>query len=299
MNAKLQYKISAPDLETILALSRTGKLADAGERLQIDASTVFRALQKIEKGLGQQLFERTRTGYIASELAQELATRAENMEFELESARSIAQLDPEKVAGSVRITSTDTVLHGLIGPLLPRLKTHHPLLSFDLHTGNELASLTRRDADIAVRATKRPPQHLIGKHLGPIKVALYAAKKSKIRKNDFAAISKTEWIAPDEALPDHPSVIWRKKHFPKLSPTYRVSSILTVAELIAQGLGIGVIPIFLANTRTDLKQLSAPIDDAQTDLWLLTHTDARHLRRVSATYGFIAQELDLRKIHLK
>ncbi len=293
MNAKLQYKISAPDLETILALTRTGKLADAGERLQIDASTVFRTLQKIEKGLGQQLFERSRTGYKPSELAQELATRAENMEFELESARSIAQLDPEKVAGSVRITSTDTVLHSLIGPLLPRLKALHPLLSFDLHTGNELASLTRRDADIAIRATKRPPQHLIGKHLGPIKVALYASKKSKIRKADSAAISKADWIAPDEALPDHPSVIWRKKHFPKLSPTYRVSSILSVAELVAQGLGVGVLPIFLANTRNDLKLLSETIEESQTELWLLTHTDARHLRRVSAVYSFISQELNL------
>jgi DNA-binding transcriptional LysR family regulator len=296
MNAKLQYKISAPDLETILALTRTGKLADAGERLQIDASTVFRALQKIEKGLGQQLFERSRTGYKPLELAQELAARAENMEFELESARSIAQLEPEKVAGSVRITTTDTVLHGLIGPLLPRLKAIHPLLSFDLHTGNELASLTRRDADIAVRATKRPPQHLIGKHLGPIKVALYASNKSKIRKADLAAISKASWIAPDEALPDHPSVIWRKKHFPKLSPTYRVSSIMTVAELIGQGLGIGVLPIFLANSRSDLKLLSETIEESQTELWLLTHTDARHLRRVSSVYSFISQELNLNTI---
>jgi DNA-binding transcriptional LysR family regulator len=291
MNAKLQYKISSHDLETILALTRTGKLAEAGERLQIDASTVFRALQKIEKGLGQQLFERSRTGYRPSELAQELATRAENMEFELESARSVAQLDPEKVAGSVRITSTDSVMHGLIGPLLPGLKAHHPLLSFDLHTGNELASLTKRDADIAVRATKRPPQHLIGKHLGPIKVALYAAKKSKIRKDDSTAISTADWIAPDEALPDHPSVIWRKKHFPKLSPTYRVSSILTAAEFIAQGLGIGILPMFLANKRNDLKPLSTAIAESQTELWLLTHTDARHLRRVSAVYGFIADEL--------
>jgi DNA-binding transcriptional LysR family regulator len=293
MNAKSQYKISSFDLETILALTRTGKLADAGDRLQIDASTVFRGLQKIEKGLGQQLFERTRAGYRPSELAQALASRAEKMEFELESARSMAQLDSGKVAGSVRITSTDTVLHGLIAPLLARLKKQHPLLSFDLHTGNELASLTRRDADIAVRATGRPPQHLIGKYLGPIKVALYAAKKSTIRHGDSVAISKAQWVAPDEALPDHPSVIWRKKHYPKLSPTYRVSSILTVAELIAQGLGIGALPIFLAEKRNDLKPLSNAIEESQTELWLLTHTDVRHLRRVSTVYGFIAQELRL------
>ena len=35
-------------------------------------------------------------------------------------------------------------------------------------------------ADIAVRATKRPPQHLVGKRIGPIRVALYAAAKGAL-----------------------------------------------------------------------------------------------------------------------
>ena len=42
----------------------------------------------------------------------------------------------------MRITTTDTILHGLVAPALLTLRKTHPLLSFDLHTGNELASLT-------------------------------------------------------------------------------------------------------------------------------------------------------------
>ena len=72
MNAKTQYKLSAADLEVILALSRTGTLALAGNRLGQDASTVFRSLQRIEKGLGQRLFERSRQGYQPGELATEI-----------------------------------------------------------------------------------------------------------------------------------------------------------------------------------------------------------------------------------
>ena len=123
---------------------------------------MFRTLQRIEKGLGQRLFERSRTGYQASELAQELATLAEQMEVQLEAARSLAQMRPQQVSGSVRITTTDTILHGLVAPALKPLHKLHPLLSFELHVGNELANLTRRDADIAIRATRRPPQHLVG-----------------------------------------------------------------------------------------------------------------------------------------
>jgi DNA-binding transcriptional LysR family regulator len=293
MNAKTQYKLSAADLEVVLALVRGGTLAAAGERLGADASTVFRATQRIERGLGQVLFERSRTGYLPGELAQALAGHAEQLEAQLESARSAAQALPEQVAGTVRITSTDTILHGLVAPALKALQQAHPLLAFELHTGNELASLTRRDADIAVRATQRPPQHLVGKHIGAIRLALYAAKKGPVRRYEDVLAGKAPWVAPDDALPEHPSVRWRKKHFPKAVPTYRVSSILTVMELVAQGLGVGLLPLFLAKGRSDLRPLTGVLEDGQTELWLLTHPESRHLRRVAAVYAHLARELAL------
>jgi DNA-binding transcriptional LysR family regulator len=293
MNAKTQYKLSAPDLEVVLALVRGGTLADAGERLGVDASTVFRSIQRIERGLSQNLFERSRSGYLPGELAQALAAHAEQLEVQLESARSVVQMRPDQVSGTVRITTTDTLLHGLVAPALKALHAVHPLLAFELHTGNELASLTRRDADIAVRATKRPPQHLVGRHIGPIRLALFAAKKGPVKRYADVLAGKAAWVAPDDALPEHPSVLWRKKHFPKAAPTYRVNSILTVMELVALGLGVGLLPLFLTRGRRDLAQLTEALDEGQTELWLLTHPESRHLRRVSTVYSHLAQQMAL------
>ncbi|WP_372828676.1 LysR family transcriptional regulator [Polaromonas sp.] len=293
MNARMQYKIQGSELGVVLALVRAGTLADAGERLGVDASTVFRTVQRIEKGLGTRLFERSRSGYLPSELARELAAHGEQMEAQLEAARSAAQMSPGQVSGTVRITSTDTIMHGLIAPALPQILSSHPQLTFDLHAGNELASLTRRDADIAVRATRRPPQHLIGKHVGPIRIALFSAKKGGPKTFDAEVAAHTPWAAPDDALPEHPSVVWRKKYFPKVTPTYLVDSILTVSELVSRGAAIGLLPMFLALNRTDLRQLTDVLDECQTELWLLTHTDARHLRRVAAVYSFLSENLKL------
>ena len=293
MNASTQYKLSATDLETVLALVRSGTLADAGERLGVDASTVFRALQRIERGLGQALFERSRSGYQALELAQALAEHAEQLEISLESARSAAQLQPDQVSGVLRITSTDTVLHALVAPALKDLRAVHPQLAYELHTGNELANLTRRDADIAVRVTKRPPQHLVGKHVGPIRVALFGGKKGSIKRYSDVEAGKALWVATDDALPEHPSVLWRKRHFPKVLPHYKVNSILTVMELVALGLGVGVLPLFLARSQPNLIQLTEVIDECQTELWILTHPESRHLRRVSTVYGHLARTLVL------
>src|SRR5690606_18453312 len=238
MIATMQYQLTPNDLEVTLALIRGGTLASAGERLGVDASTVFRSLQRIEHGLGRPLFERSRSGYLPNELATELAAHAEQMEATLEAARSTIDAAPSRISGTVRITTTDTILHGMVAPALHGLREAHPHLNFELHTGNELASLTRRDADIAVRATKRPPQHLVGKNVGPIRVALYAARRGALHGLARVEAGQVDWIAPDDALPDHPSVLWRKRHFPKVTPRYRVHSILSVLELIALGMGV-------------------------------------------------------------
>ena len=289
MIASTQWRLSALDLEVVLALVRAGKLAEAGERLSLDASTVFRTIQRIEKGLGHRLFERSRLGYLPSELAQELAGHAEQLEARLELARSAAQESPEQVAGAVRITTTDTFLHGLLAPALRDLQRMHPLLTYDLHASNELANLTRHDADIALRATRKPPQHLVGKHIGPVRVALFGPRGGA----GLAKADSATWIAPDDALPEHPSVLWRRKHYPRVMPAYRVGSILTVAELVGKALGIGILPLFLARGRDDLVQLSEVLAEAQTELWLLTHPESRHLRRVSAVFGYLSQTLML------
>jgi DNA-binding transcriptional LysR family regulator len=294
MNARTEYQLSSADLDVVLALVRAGTLAQAGERLGCATSSVFRALQKIERGLGQPLFGRSRSGLVALELAQTLAGHAEQMEAQIESARLAAQLQPDAVAGTVRITSTDTVLHGLLAQPLRQLHASHPRLMFDLHVGNELASLSRRDADIAVRATKKPPPHLVGKCLGPIRVALFAAQNSRWQSMpDVEATGDCHWIAPDDALPEHPSVIWRQKRYPKVVPAYRVGAIGSVLELVAQGLGVGVLPLFLAQQRADLRQLGAVLDECETQLWLLTHTEARHLRRVATVFKYLAQVVRL------
>lgn len=293
MIAAAQYQLSPGDLDVVLALVRGATLATAGERLGVDASTVFRSLQRIERGLGRPLFERTRSGYLATELASQLAAHAEHLEAALEGARACVESAPAQISGSVCITTTDTILHGLIAPALMSLQVQHPLLSYELHTGNELASLTRRDADIALRATKRPPQHLVGKRIGPIRVALYAAAKGKVRRFSDVEAGAADWIAPDDALPEHPSVLWRKRHFPKAVPRYRVNSILSVMELVALGLGVGIVPLFLASGRRDIVRLTDPLDESETDLWLLTHPESRHLRRVGAVYTHLAESMQM------
>jgi DNA-binding transcriptional LysR family regulator len=76
-------------------------------------------------------------------------------------------------------------------------------------------------------------------------------------------------------------------------PRFRTASVLSVAELVAQGLGVGLLPLFLAEGRHDLVRLTEPIDECTTELWLLTHPEGRHLRRVATVYAHLSKQLAL------
>ena len=291
MIARMQYKPTADDLALMLALMRTGTLAEAAQRLGVDSSTVFRAVQRLEKRIGQRLFERTRHGYLPGELASALSAHAERVEAALEGARGELQCGSEEASGLVRVTTTDTFLQALVLPALQPLLAAHPQLRVDITATNEMVSLTRRDADIALRATKRAPEHLVGRQLGTVQVAVYGATRLVGRSRK--PLDAWRWVAPDEGLPEHPTVRWRRKLYPKLSPALLVNSIGAVADAVEQGLGIAPLPVFLAQQRQGLRALSEPIPECETDLWLLTHPESRHLRRIAAVAEHFAKTIQL------
>jgi DNA-binding transcriptional LysR family regulator len=290
--ARTHYAMTAPDLEVLLALVRGGTLAQAAARLSADTSTVFRSVQRIEKSLGQRLFERTRQGYLPSDAMTEIARHAERIEAELEAARAAAMAPNGEVAGRVRLTTTDSVLRGLVLPCLPSLAAQHPQLQLELRSANELMSLTRRDADLALRATPKAPEHLIGRHLGPIRFVACAAK-SMAPARRRKPLEQHDWIALDEAMPDHPSVRWRRKHLPKLAPRHLVDGVVSVVDAIKAGLGVGVVPLFMLNSEPQLVALSEPLEGCESQLWLLAHPESRHLRRIAAVYQHFAQSIRL------
>lgn len=285
--------VSADDLALVLALTRAPTLAEAARRLGVDTSTVFRTLQRFEKRLGRRLFERSRSGYRAGDLALQLAKHAERIEGELEAARSQLAAGDGRVAGSVRLTTTDTLLYGLVMPVLAELLALHPNLRLDLRASNDLASLTRRDADLALRATRRPPEHLVGRRLGTLRVAVFGHRDligSAARSDDIGMLP---WAVPDGSMPDHPSVRWRRKHLPKVVPRLELHGILDVAEAVAAGLAVGILPLFLAGAYAGLVPLTEPLADAESELWLLALPESRHLRRIALVAATLVERIRL------
>ncbi|MGZ9705203.1 LysR family transcriptional regulator [Pseudomonas sp. GNP013] len=288
LNAATHYQIDYTDLSLILALVRGGSLARAAALLRVDVSTVFRAVRRLEAALGQTLFEKSRAGYLPTGLASNLAQQAERAEQALEAARIGVEQGGEVISGTVRLTCTDSVLQSLLLPALAQFMPAYPALTLELSTSNDFANLSRRDADIALRLTRTPPQHLVGRNLGSVAYRVCASAEYA-RRHAGRALAELDWIAPDDFLPDHPTVAWRREHLPGVRLSYRCNSMLSVTELVRAGLGVAALPDFLLDAQ--LQPLGPALAGHDTALWLLTRPDCRALRSVVTLFEQLAQHV--------
>ncbi|MHA6577146.1 LysR family transcriptional regulator [Pseudomonas yamanorum] len=289
-NAATHYQIDYSDLSLVLALVRGGTLARAAGLLRVDVSTVFRAVRRLEAALGQTLFEKSRAGYLPSTLATTLAEQAERAEQALEAARVGVEQGGEVISGTVRLTCTDSVLQSLLLPALAQFMPGYPALTLELSTSNDFANLSRRDADIALRLTKAPPEHLVGRCLGTVSYRV-CASADYARQHAGKELAALSWIAPDDFLPDHPTVTWRRQHLPGVMPAYRCNSMVSVTELVRAGLGVAALPDYLLGA--GLQPLSPPLVGHDTALWLLTRPDCRALRSVVTLFDQLGQHVRL------
>lgn len=288
----MQYRLDHSDLVLVLALVRGKTLARAAGLLQVDVSTVFRSIRRLESALGEALFEKGRAGYLPGTAALALAQQAESAERALEVAQLSLERGQELVSGTVRLTCTDSVLHSLLLPALANFMPNYPALALELSTSNSFANLSRRDADIAVRLTVAPPEHLVGNRLGTVTYRVCAGAEYQAR-HSATDLADMAWVAPDEFLSDHVTVAWRRQHLPTVVPLYRCNSMLGVAQMVGAGMGVGVLPDFLLRADPRLRPMSEPLAGCDSALWLLTRPDCRSLRSVVTLFSELAAGIRL------
>lgn len=269
------------DLRIVQAIAEAGSLSGAGRRLGASHATVFRRLNAIERRLGVALFERSRMGYAPTPAGEDLAATASRVAAEVHGAeRRVAGRDL-RLSGAIRATTTDTLLMGLLSPIFADFQRTHPAIVLEVAVSNQLFNLSQRDADVAVRPSPTPPEHLVGWRIGTIAQAIYA-------RSDGAADA---WVGPDRHLGYAALDTWMAEQGANESCRYRVDTMFGMLAAARDGLGRAVLPCYLADAEPTLTRLGEPIPELATDLWLLAHPDLRRVARIRAFMAFVAEAL--------
>ena len=166
--------LSPNDLRLTRAIGAAGTLTGAARALKLDHSTAFRRLGAIEARLGAKLFERARDGYTPTPAGEMVITAGARILAELTDLERGLAGEDLRPSGNVRLTTTDTLVD-VIAPALAALGTAHPGITVELIVANTFFTLTRREADIALRPAVAAPERLTGRKIATVATAPYAS----------------------------------------------------------------------------------------------------------------------------
>ncbi|MGO4574016.1 LysR family transcriptional regulator [Microvirga sp. 2TAF3] len=282
------------DFRLVKVIAEANGLAGAADRLGVNHSTVFRRLGQMEEGLGVKLFERHRTGYVLTPAGEEMTALAEHMEENVASFTRKLAGQAVAPAGELRVTTNDTLLVHLLTPIFARFITVCPEMRLDVVLANQALNLSKRDADVAIRATDNPPETLVGRRVATIAWAIYGRTVDFPQPDEVAdtpALYQRPWVALGDNLATLKAARFVRDRVPTEQIVYKVNTVLGLAEAIEVGTGIGPLPCFIADANPSLVRLSAINPDFGAGLWLLTHPDLRQSARVRAFLDFMATEI--------
>jgi len=285
------HSMNWDDLRVFLTVDSAGSLAGAARALAVNHSTVLRRLNKLESNLAVRLFEHLPTGYTLTAAGEALRDRLHGVEDEIGAAqRQLSGLDTA-LTGVIRITTTDTLARGLLMPRLAAFSAKHPGIELQLVVNNRFSSLTKREADVALRGSNDPPGHLLGRLAGRMETALYASRaywRAQRRTREPAAHT---WVALDESLAHLAQARWVAAHVPDERIALRVDSLSAMVDAVRAGLGVGFLLCFLGDRERDLVRVAEPMATLDTQLWILAHPDLRRVARVRACTEFLYESL--------
>lgn len=272
------------DFRLVKAVAERGGLTRAAEQLGINHSTAFRRLASIEAALDARLFERHRSGYVPTPAGEAMVQAAERMDEDvLRFAREAAGQAPTP-SGELRVTAAAALVTGLLMPILGRFRARYPAVRLDLVVSEEALNLSRRDADVAVRASDDPPPSLVGRRLATIAWAVYGRANAASREG-------ADWVMPGDAVGGARFASFVRARAAPERIVLRTNTVLGLAEAVEAGLGIGPLPCLVGDARSGLARLGEPEPDLASGLWLLTHPDLRHAARVRAFMDVFADEI--------
>ncbi len=275
------------DLRYVLIVARAGTLAAAARRLGVDQTTVARRLAGAQAALGARLFERRDGALYPTKAGEQAIARAAQVEQEVAALeRGVAGGDA-LIAGIVRLTAVPILTNRLLIPAAPTLLARHPRLRVELIAEPRNLSLTRREADIALRLARPETGAALTRRIGRVDYAVYARR----RRNAGAL----PWISYEEGLNHLPQARWIAAQDAEPSPLL-LNDAEAIVQAVRAGIGKSLLPCFVGDREPGFRRLSRVV--LSRDIWLLVHRDLRAQARVAAVIDWVVGECAALKVGL-
>lgn len=283
------------DTRIFLAVQRERTLRRAARVVGVDQATVGRRIAALEHALGATLFLRASDGYALTPAGESVLRSAEKMEQFAHDLVRRAQGVDTRLAGEVRVTTTDTLALAFVIPAIARLHAEHPNVKVQLSTSTQMLNLARREADIAIRTQKPENPDLVARRLTRWPVGLYASEGYLKRHGEpdrgsgFAGhdlVIYQPFLSGNRAA----TLVGEPIHAGRI--VAGVHSSLMLRAMVRADIGIGEVPVHMGE-QDGLVRIWPELSRASAyEVWLVTHQDLRHTARVRAMIDAIVARFE-------
>jgi DNA-binding transcriptional LysR family regulator len=277
--------ISWDDLLTLSTLMRAGSYSACARELDITHATAIRRIRRLETALGKPVATRADGAFVLTAAGRNALLAARQMEQSADRLLREIEGVAAGVSGVVRVAATSAMGTRLLTPRLPALYAANPDAEIRLELDNRVASLARRRAHIAVRLARPQEDTVVAQRAGTVNFGLYAP----------AGMAPATALASDTplcGLLDEgftlPEVEWPRTLNRRFA--FQSNSLLTVGEAVRTGLGVALLPHYLAADDPGLR-LVQEVPEVNREIWLAYPAEFRGASRFRPVIDWLAETL--------
>ncbi len=286
-------------LQSFAAVAEHGSLSAAARATGASQPTLSRHIAALEDEIGARLFDRTSEGLALTATGSAICASVSEMDTAAKRIDLIASGRSQEIAGSVRITASETFAAYALPPILTRLRSEEPRIAIELVASNESHNLLRREADIAVRMYRPTQTDVITRCLGEVGLGMFASTsylEKRGRPKELTDLLQHDVLGYDR-LDDMvegfqqqaPDVKIDRNFFP-----FRCDALYVHAQMVVAGYGVGLLECNYARDLPGVEQLFDGHSFVSLPIWLTAHAELRTSARVRRVYDFLAHEISAR-----
>jgi len=234
------------DMALFVCIVENGSLSAAGRALGMPKATISRRLALLERRLGTPLLHRSTRALTPTDFGLRYFQRIQPIVQDALLAQTEAEAEHSTPSGLIRISATNAFGQVVLAPKLLAFLQDYPTVRIDLRLSDDRIPLITNGIDLAIRMGPLDDSELLSRRIAKIPLRLVASPT-------YLAIFG-EPLHPSE-LVDHAAVLTRPdldqwqidEETVRLRWNMSTGSMLVTRDALSQGLGIGVLPAFLAD----------------------------------------------------
>jgi len=277
------------------AVASAGSFTHAGQSLGLSQSAVSRQISALEEEISTPLFQRHARGLTLTDEGELLFTAVTDVLGRLAAAEEALKNVHDSPRGTLKITTAHGVGAYWLLPRLGDFLAQYPDVEVHLVMDDRELDLAQREADLAIRMRAPVQADLIQRKLFTVHYHMYASKDYLKRHPTPKGLDEigdhTIIVYGETAGPEIRDINWLLEHFKKSQKPgsgriIRINNITGILQAVEAGLGIGVVPDYVAAQHPSLERVLPDVAAPGFDVHLVYADALRQSKRVAAFRDF-------------